>query len=200
MTVSLPTAANFSAYGQKANVVGGQRVSLTSVGFYDDTRTSAVAPASAEVVPGRFVMYDTAGNFDGSLLTREPRKGIKAVVGAFVAADFAGIALRRPGSTPIRGAIPSAQTVNDTQTESFVAGDVLSRAVQNEWWVEFDSATAPAAGAAVFVDDVTAGFLGRASASVGQALATTVAVFTGRVEQGLNGLYYASVNILNKLA
>lgn len=194
----IPVLANFDPQGMKPNVVGGQRVNLTSVGFYDDTRTSAVAPGSEGVVPARFVAFDATGDFDTSNVTREPRLGVKAADGTFAATDFAGMALNRQAA-PVRGVIASAQTVNDTLETYYTERETLSRAVQGEWWVEFDSATAPAYGAAVFVDNVTAGSEGRASASVGVALPTTVIIFTGRVETGWDGKNYASFNIPTKL-
>jgi len=196
----IPTQANFRPSGMAPNVVGGQRVSLTSVGFYNDTRTSGVAPTSGDVLPGRFVALDSTGNFHTNNNSHEPRLGVAAITTGFTANTFAGMALNRAGSTPTRGAIPSAQTVNDTSTiTAYRGGDTLSRAVEGEWWVEFDSATVPAAGTAVRVDNVTVGSLGRASATIGVALPTTVAVFTGRVERGWDGKFYASINLPNKL-
>ena len=195
----IPVLSNFRPDGMAANVVGGQRLSTTSVSTYDDTRTSAVAPASNEVIPGRLVAYDATGNVDVGSRVREPRLGIAAPTTGFLAANFAGIALKR-NTTAIRGAIPTAQTVNDTTTSSgYFGGDLLSRAVLGEWWVEYDSAVVvPARGAAVFVE-ITGANRGRVSTTAGTALPATAIVFTGRVEQGWNGLYYASVNILTKL-
>lgn len=195
----IPVQANFRPSGMAPNVVGGQRGSLTSVGFYNDTRTSGVAPGSGPVYVARAVAYDATGDFDTDG-KREPRLGIAAVDGTFAAADFAGFALKRNAEL-VRGDIASANTIDDTTETYYGPQQVLSRAVQDEWWVSYDSDTVvPARGDAVFIDNVTVGLEGQTSASVGVALPTTVVVFTGRVEQGWDGNYYALVNIPTKLA
>ena len=195
----IPVQANFRPAGMYPNVVGGQRGSLTSVGFYNDTRTSGIAPGSGNVYVARAVAYDATGDFDLSNPTREPRLGVAAVTGAFAAADFAGFALRQ-NADPVRGTIADAQTINDTTETFYLPGQVISRAVADEWWVEYNTGDpVPARGDAVFIQ-TAATLEGVASAATGVALPTDVAVFVGRVEQGWDGKSYALVNIKDKLA
>jgi hypothetical protein len=193
----IPVLANFRARGMAPNVVGGKRTAENFSAEYTDTATGVIAPASLPATPGRILMYDTAGDTDAANAYRGKRRGVKAVTSAFVAADFAGILIRRYAS-PVYGAIPSANTVNDTTTNaSVLPGEVVSRAVARTWYVEFDSATPPTESAAVFVDNSSAvANYGRVSASVGVTLTTARLVFTGEHEQGWDGKYYAGVRFV----
>jgi hypothetical protein len=196
----VPVLSNFDPFGMKPNVVGGQRLNLSQVNEYNDTRTRVVAAGSADILPGRMVMFDPAGDTDeGPLGSRLPRLGVKAVDGTFTAADLAGVAIYRT-SAPVRGRVQRFDVVDDTMTNPFEPEDSLSTAVDNEWAVEYDDLlTVPAAGDQVFVDNVNAGEEGRLSASVGVAIPQTVMVFTGYVAEGYDGKAYAGVSFLQRL-
>lgn len=196
----IPTIDNFEPFGMKPNVVGGQRLNLSQVNEYNDTRTRVVAPGSADILPGRMVMFDASGNTDeGALGSRLPRRGVRAVDAAFTAADLAGVAIYRT-SAPIRGRVAKFTEVNSDLTNPFEPEDSLSTAVDNEWAVEYDDINVvPAEGAQVFVDNVNAGEEGRLSASVGVAIPQTVMVFTGFVAMGFDGKAYAGVSFLQRL-
>jgi hypothetical protein len=197
---SIPVDANFRPQGMYAPVVGGKPLFGGEDYTNFSTRSGFVAPTSVGIPPGRFVAFVNAANSTGYLRgdfpsEHLPTHGVDLPGVAFTAADFAGIAIYQR-ALPNRSFPAPLGTVNDTNPAPlYERKQTLTRAVDRAWWVEFDNVAPPTRNGIVFVDNVTAGKQGRASAGVGEDLPPEIITFYGPeyVQQGYDGLFYAAV-------
>ena len=197
---SIPVQANFIPQGHSAPVVGGKPLFGGEDYVKFSTRSGVVVPASLPILPGKLVAFDDTGNTTGYTRGNYPSEhipthGIALPGAAFVAEDFAGIAIFQR-ALPNRSFPAKLGTIDDpNDAPMYEPENTITRAVDRAWWVVFDNAAPPVRNGQVFVDNVTAGAEGQCSVATGVALPLEIISFYGPeyVQAGNDGLFYAAL-------
>lgn len=179
-----------SPFFYSPNAIRGTRSQVNP--HFDDLRSGNLLSTSAPILPGRACAF-APGSTGGTAY--QPIPNITAITPAFVAADFAGII--SGDIWQVRKGEISNAVDPDTQTVTAEPGDLVPRAVAEEWWVEVSTLAGIARGVVANVLTAAGPTQGAFAASGGVAL-TGVLFFTGKTTT-VSGVSFAEVKFILEL-